>query len=115
MQRFKRTFVDTNPLNDYTLPLLSLVSGRKVSRLLRQEFGEMQIEDLNLPFFCVSSNLSAGRIAVHRSGLLWRWLRASVAIPGVLPPVFHHGEVHVDGGAMNNLPVDVMRGLDAAR
>jgi NTE family protein len=109
VQRFKRTFVDTNPLNDYTLPLLSLVSGRKVSRLLRQEFGEMQIEDLNLPFFCVSSNLSAGRIAVHRSGLLWRWLRASVAIPGVLPPVFHHGEVHVDGGAMNNLPVDVMR------
>jgi NTE family protein len=69
----------------------------------------MQIEDLNLPFFCVSSNLSTGRIAVHRSGLLWRWLRASVAIPGVLPPVFHKGEVHVDGGAMNNLPVDVMR------
>ncbi|HKE43756.1 MAG TPA: patatin-like phospholipase family protein [Steroidobacteraceae bacterium] len=109
VERFRRTFVDTNPLNDYTLPLVSLVSGRKVSGLLRQEFGEMQIEDLNLPFFCVSSNLSAGRIAVHRSGILWRWLRASVAIPGVLPPVFHKGEVHVDGGAMNNLPVDVMR------
>jgi NTE family protein len=109
VERFKRTFVDTNPLNDYTLPLISLVSGRKVSGLLRQEFGEMQIEDLNLPFFCVSSNLSTGRIAVHRSGLLWRWLRASVAIPGVLPPVFHKGEVHVDGGAMNNLPIDVMR------
>jgi NTE family protein len=41
--------------------------------------------------------------------LLWQWLRASVAIPGVLPPVFHRGEVHVDGGAINNLPVDVMR------
>jgi NTE family protein len=109
VQRFKRTFVDTNPLNDYTLPLLSLVSGRKVTGLLRQEFGEMQIEDLNLPFFCVSTNLSTGRIAVHRAGLLWRWLRASVAIPGVLPPVFHNSEVHVDGGAMNNLPVDVMR------
>jgi NTE family protein len=46
---------------------------------------------------------------VHRTGLLWRWLRASVAIPGVLPPIFHNGEVHVDGGAMNNLPIDVMR------
>jgi NTE family protein len=109
VDRFKRTFVDTNPLNDYTLPLVSLVSGRKVSRLLRQEFGELQIEDLNLPFFCVSSNLSTGRVAVHRTGLLWRWLRASVAIPGVLPPIFHNGEVHVDGGAMNNLPIDVMR------
>jgi NTE family protein len=109
VERFRRSFVDTNPLSDYTLPLVSLVSGRKVSRLLRGEFGDIDIEDLPLPFFCVSSNLTTGRIAVHRSGLLWRWLRASVAIPGVLPPVFHNGEVHVDGGAMNNLPVDVMR------
>ncbi len=109
VERFRRSFVDTNPLNDYTLPLLSLVSGRKVTRLLRQEFGEIDIEDMPLPFFCISSNLTTGRIAVHRHGPLWRWLRASVAIPGVLPPVFHNGEVHVDGGAMNNLPVDVMR------
>lgn len=109
VERFRRTFVDTNPLDDYTLPLVSLVSGRKVSRLLRGEFAETLIEDLPLPFFCVSSNLTTGTLAVHRRGLLWRWLRASVAIPGVLPPVFHNGEVHVDGGAMNNLPVDVMR------
>ena len=57
----------------------------------------------------MSSNLTSGRVAVHQQGLLWRWLRASVAIPGVLPPVFHGGEVFVDGGTMNNLPVDVMR------
>jgi NTE family protein len=109
--RFKRTFVDTNPLNDYTLPLVSLVSGRKVGRLLRQEFGPIDIEDLPLPYFCVSSNLTTGRSSIHRSGELWRWLRASVAIPGVLPPVFHKGEVLVDGGAINNLPIDVMREL----
>lgn len=109
VERFRRTFVETNPLNDYTLPLLALVSGRKVTRLLRQEVGERDIEDLALPYFCVSSNLTTGRIAVHRSGPLWRWLRASVAIPGVLPPVFYQGEVYVDGGAMNNLPVDIMR------
>jgi len=48
---------------------------------------------------------------VRGAGELWRWLRASVAIPGVLPPVMHRGEVLVDGGAMNNLPVDVMREL----
>jgi NTE family protein len=110
VERFRRTFVATNPLDDYTLPLVSLVSGRKVSRLLRQEFGEVAIEDLRLPFYAVSSNLSTGRGAVHAEGELWRWLRASIAIPGVLPPVFHGGEVHVDGGAINNLPVDVMRG-----
>jgi len=105
----RRTFVDTNPLSDYTFPLLSLVSGRKVSRLLQQEFGAVHIEDLALPYFCVSSNLTTGQSAIHRSGELWRWLRASVAIPGVLPPVFSNGEVFVDGATIDNLPVDVMR------
>jgi NTE family protein len=109
VERFRRSFVDTNPLSDYTLPLVSLVSGRKVGMLLRRELGDIDIEDLPLPFFCVSSNLTTGRIAVHQHGPLWQWLRASVAIPGVLPPVFQGGEVFVDGGAMNNLPVDVMR------
>jgi NTE family protein len=105
----KRCFVETNPLNDYTFPLVALVSGRKVSRLLRQEFGEVQIEDLPLPYFCVSANLTTGHSAIHRRGDLWRWLRASVAIPGVLPPVFCKGEVFVDGATINNLPVDIMR------
>ena len=109
VERFRRCFVDTNPLSDFTLPIVSLVAGRKVGQLLKRELGEIDIEDLPLPFFCVSSNLTTGRTAVHQQGPLWRWLRASVAIPGVLPPVFHGGEVYVDGGAMNNLPVDVMR------
>src|SRR5262249_41230086 len=47
----KRTFVETNPINDYVFPLVALTAGRKVSRLLRQEFGEVQIEDLPLPYF----------------------------------------------------------------
>ena len=109
--RLRRSFVVTNPLRDYTLPVVSLVSGRKVSSLLRREFGEAHIEDLPLPFFSVCSNLTTGQSVVHRSGLLWRRLRASVAIPGVLPPVLERGEVLVDGGAMNNLPVDSMREL----
>lgn len=111
VHNFRRSFVDTNPLADYTLPLLSLVAGRKVGRLLRREFGDIAIEDLATPFFCVSANLTTGRVAVHDRGLLWRWLRASVAIPGVLPPVFRGGEIFVDGGTMNNLPIDLMRGL----
>jgi NTE family protein len=110
-ERFRRSFVDVNPLRDYTFPVVSLVSGRRVSRLLQREFGDVTIEDLPLPFFCVSSNLTTGQSDVHKRGLLWRWLRASVAIPGVLPPVMHKGELLVDGGTMNNLPVDAMREL----
>ncbi len=110
-ERFRASFVDVNPLRDYTWPFISLVSGRKVSRLLRTAFGDITIEDLPLEFFCVSSNLTTGHSEVHRTGELWRWLRASVAIPGVLPPVMHKGDVLVDGGTMNNLPVDAMREL----
>lgn len=110
-ERFRQSFVDAKPLRDYTLPFISLVSGHKVTRLLQRAFGAVAMEDLPLNFFCVSSNLTTGHIEVHRRGELWRWLRASVSIPGVLPPVVHKGELLVDGGAMNNLPVDAMRDL----
>jgi len=114
-ERVHRSFVATNPLGDYTLPFVSLVAGRRVNHLLRAEFGDAHIEDLLLPFFCVSANLTNGQAAVHRHGPLWQWLRASVAIPGVLPPLFAQKQVHVDGATINNLPVDIMRdGLDAA-
>jgi NTE family protein len=107
--RYQRSFVDTNPVNDYTFPFVALTRGLKVSRLLRHEFGETLIEDLRLPFFCVSANLTTGRTLEHRQGILWQALRASVAIPGVLPPVFQGEDVLVDGAAINNLPVDLMK------
>jgi NTE family protein len=107
-ERFRHYFVESKPLRDYTLPFVSLVSGRKVSAMLYEAFGGAAIEDLPLTFFCVSSNLTSGYARVHRRGELWHALRASISVPGVLPPVVHGGEVLVDGGAMNNLPVDVM-------
>jgi NTE family protein len=106
--RMRDAFVTANPLDDYTIPLIALVRGKKVSNLLREHFGDVRIEEMPRPFFCVSSDLTSGRIHVHRAGPLWRALRASVALPGILPPVTHHGHLLVDGGVMNNLPVDVM-------
>ena len=107
-ERLRSAFVESNPINDYTLPFLSLVKGRKITRRLEEHFGSTCIEDLWRPFFCVSTNLSAGVLAVHRGGPLVRALRASVAIPGLLPPVMIDREAHVDGGVINWLPVDVM-------
>lgn len=112
-ERYHRCFVTTNPINDYTLPIFALVSGRKVSRLLRNEFGLSRIEDLPLPFFCLTANLTRGKTTTHREGLVWRWLRAAVAIPGILPPIFDFGDVHVDAGGMNNLPIDILRELNS--
>jgi NTE family protein len=107
--RYRRSFVDTNPVNDYTFPFVALTRGRKVSRLLQREYGDILIEDLRRPFFCVSANLSTGRALEHRDGRLAEALRASVAIPGVMPPVYRGEDVLVDGAAINNLPVDIMQ------
>jgi NTE family protein len=105
--RLRNAFVNRNPVNDYTLPFLSLIKGRKVARLLEQNFGGLRIEELWRPFFCVSTNLTTGTLAVHRGGPLVDALHASISIPGLLPPVILGGDVHVDGGVMNWLPVDV--------
>jgi NTE family protein len=107
--RYHRSFVAKNPLRDYTFPFIALVAGRGATARLKSEYGNCQIEDLALPYFCISTNLTRGTLQEHNSGPLWLALRASIAIPGILPPVFHRGEVFVDGGVINNLPVDVMR------
>ncbi|MBL7096418.1 MAG: patatin-like phospholipase family protein [Alphaproteobacteria bacterium] len=107
-ERMREAFVNGNPLNDYTLPLIALVRGKKVSNLLQHNYADMRIEELPKPFFCVSSDLTTGKVHVHRAGVLWRALRASVSLPGILPPVTYHGHLLVDGGVMNNLPVDIM-------
>jgi NTE family protein len=106
--RYRRSFVATNPVNDYTFPFVGLTRGRKVSRLLEREYADTLIEDLRRPFFCVSANLTSGKAHEHRLGNLAQALRATVAIPGIMPPVFREVGVLVDGAVINNLPVDIM-------
>lgn len=106
--RIRRAFVDSNPLDDYTFPFVALTKGHKVSARLREHFGENRIEDLWRPYFCVASNLTTGKVAVLRQGPLWQALRASIAIPGLLPPVIEDGAVLSDGAVLNNLPADIM-------
>jgi NTE family protein/lysophospholipid hydrolase len=94
---------------DLTLPVLSILGGRRSSARLKESIGEVQIEDLWLPYFCISSNLSRAAMMIHRAGPLWLSLRASVSLPGILPPVVSEGDLLVDGGVLRNLPADVMR------
>ncbi|MET0663248.1 MAG: cyclic nucleotide-binding domain-containing protein [Ilumatobacteraceae bacterium] len=96
-------------LLDYTLPVVALLKGQRISRNIDDNFGTFDIEDLWLPFYCVSTNLTTSRLHVHRRGSSAVAIRASVAIPGVLPPVPFEGDLLVDGGVLNNLPVQVMR------
>jgi NTE family protein len=107
-QRLWKAFVETNPLNDYVLPVISFASGKKVDERLLEQFGDILIEDMQRPFFCVSSNLRTATPMIHRSGPLAKSLRASIALPGILPPVVDGDDVLVDGAVINNFPTNVL-------
>jgi NTE family protein len=102
-------FLGRSRLRDFGIPWASLFSGRKLGRLFEEWFGDINIEETPLRFFCVSTNVSNRTLSVHTSGRLATWIRASAAIPGVFPPVVDEDAVHVDGGVLDNLPTDSMR------
>jgi NTE family protein len=111
--RVRAAFVDTNPLNDFALPMVALMKGLKVRERLAEHFGDWDICDVRLPFFCMSSDLTHGAPVLHDRGSLVEALRASIALPGILPPVQVGDSVLVDGGVMCNLPAEAMRGIHA--
>ena len=108
-RRIRKGFVETNPLGDFNLPVVGLVRGKRVDKRLKEHFGEATIGDLEIPFFCVSTNLTDGDSFVHHRGYVRHALRASIALPGILPPIINDGDVLVDGGVLNNFPVNVMK------
>ncbi len=108
---------EANPmaLRNFTLPLVSILSAKRGTKSLAKYFGDVCIEDLPIPFFCVACNLNQSQETIWQQGLAWKRIRSSMSIPGLLPPMVEHRELYVDGGVMNNLPVDVMRRLLAPR
>ncbi len=102
-------FVEHNFLNDYAVPRISLIRAGKITRRIEALFGDTLIEDLPIPYYCVSTSLTRGVPVVHDQGLLRTWLLASMAVPGFVPPAVDKGELLVDGGVSNNLPTDVMQ------
>ena len=105
----RKGFVGFEVASDLTPPVISLMRGASSVKLLQAMFGDVQIEDLWIPYFCVSANLSRAEVVVHDEGPLWLWTRASSSIPGIAPPVPYRGDLLVDGGVLNNLPADIMR------
>ena len=108
-RRIRKAFVESSPLDDIAFPLIAMTHGHKVRERLAEHFGDRKIEDLWLPFFCISSNLTTGAYQLHRRGALPNALRASISLPGILPPSFFNNDVLVDGAVMKNFPADIMR------
>lgn len=112
-RRVRKAFVDSNPLRDIAFPTLALTRGLAVAARLTEHFGDREIGDLWRPFFCVSSDLTAGAHRLHDRGPIVQALRASIALPGILPPITEGESVLVDGGVLRNLPTDLMRAVHA--
>ncbi len=94
---------------DYTIPMVSLIKGDRIARSARETFGDRDIEDLWRTCFAVSTDLTTSRLHVHDRGSVVVTIRATSAIPGVMPPVPLGDSLLIDGGVLNNLPIDVAR------
>lgn len=98
------------PHRSYTFPWLSIVSRHAAEAMLEEMFGSLRFEDLPIPCFATSTDLTTGEIVVHDRGRVARWLQPSISIPGIGPPIpTRDGHLLADGAVLDNLPVNTMR------
>nr|XP_027203250.1 neuropathy target esterase sws-like [Dermatophagoides pteronyssinus] len=101
---------------DLTYPSTAMFTGHAFNRSINEVFGEVQIEDLWLPYFTVTTDITSSCPRTHRHGSLWRYVRASMSLSGYLPPLCDpiDGHLLLDGGYVNNLPADIMHDVMGA-
>lgn len=93
---------------DYQFPFLSLMSGKNMRSFLQSMLGNAHLEDFFVSTFCVSTNYSNATSDMHNTGLARKKVEGSIAIPGIFPPVLIAGNLHIDGGVLDNLPIQAM-------
>ena len=112
--QLQEMFITRRAMRRVTIPVHSLLDPRVFDAQLRMRYGETDIADLPFNYFAVSTNLSTNRVHVHRRGALWEAVRASGSLPTILPPfVTPEGDVLIDGGVLDNVPVEIMRAAKA--
>lgn len=99
--------------SDVTYPVVSYTTGHEFNRGIFKALADTHIEDMWLPFFCNTTNITWSRMEVHTSGYAWRYIRASMTLAGLIPPLVDEGNMLVDGGYVDNLPVSVMVAMGA--
>jgi predicted acylesterase/phospholipase RssA len=102
-------FVEMAPFSAFEIPYHSLIQKKRVEAPAQWLYGDLNIEDLWLSFFCVSCDLARSETVVHRRGRLWKAVRATTALPVVLPPMHLRGKVLIDGGVVDNTPIGEMK------
>lgn len=110
VSELSKKFARRSALFDYTLPLVSVMRSRRLTRFCKHVCGDVNIEDLWTPYFSVAANLGDGSVVVHQRGPLWKAVRSSISLPGLFSPVPNEtGRLLVDGAVLNGFPVNIMR------
>jgi NTE family protein len=94
-------------------PRMGLLRMDRLEHLLEEVLGNKTFENLSVPLSVVTVDLISGDQVVLRKGSVARAVRASCSIPGIFEPVEEDGQCLVDGGLLNNVPVDIVRGMGA--
>ncbi|MBA4375584.1 MAG: patatin [Anaerolinea sp.] len=92
---------------------LSLFDTQPMEEFIKKKIGDCVFEDLNIPFAAIACNIVTGERVVLDHGPLAPAIRASAAIPGLFSPVEIEGRLLVDGGIVDNLPVEQARAMGA--
>ncbi len=108
-KEIKRHLYKKELILDKTIPTVSFFKGKKVNVLLDNVFKDIRIEELEIPFFCTSTDLVTGKMIVFENGFLDFALRCSVSLPGIFPPIQYGEFVLVDGSVINNLPGEYLK------
>lgn len=96
-----------------TFPHTGLVRWDKVETFLKGDIGDVDFSDLKIPFCCVASDIDTGKEVILNKGPVWNAIRASSSIPGIFEMTEIDGHHLVDGGVLNQVPVDVVRKMGA--
>ncbi|KAI1468808.1 lysophospholipase NTE1 [Daldinia caldariorum] len=96
---------------DLTYPSVAYTTGHEFNRGIFKTFGKHQIEDFWLEYYCNTVNISKSRQEFHTSGYAWRYVRASMSLAGLFPPLCDEGSMLLDGGYIDNLTVSHMKSL----
>ena len=110
------TYIFGFPVMDRNSQGIGVMSGGKIEQLIdsmASAKGCKNFEGLKIPFCCVTADIRNAKEVILSKGMLSRALRASMSIPGIFKPVEYNGLLLVDGGMLNNLPVDVCRQMGA--
>src|SRR5215211_7710403 len=99
------------PLNDWRFPRHAMIQGERFHEMLKSVFGTVRFEELQRSFLCASADLRRSELVVHRHGALVDHIGTSMCLPVLAPPQVRGERLLIDGGLIDNLPVETMAEL----